>query len=52
MAAILIVLLVAALLFGIGFAAHLFWIIAAIVLVVWLLGFLIRPRHQARWYYW
>jgi hypothetical protein len=49
---LLIVLLLAAILFGIGVAIHLLWIVAAIVLAVWLVGFVVGPRHQHRWYYW
>jgi len=51
MFAALLLLLLAAILFGFGFATHaLFWI-AAIVLVVWLVGWLVRPAG-GRWYYW
>lgn len=49
---LLVVLLLAALLFGIGVAIHLLWIVAVIVLAVWLVGFLVGPRRQKRWYYW
>jgi uncharacterized membrane protein len=49
---LLIVLLLAALLFGVGVVVHLLWIVAVIVLVVWLIGFLVGGRHQKRWYYW
>jgi hypothetical protein len=38
-------------LFGVGFAIKFLWIIAAIVLVVWLIGFLARGA-EARWYRW
>ncbi len=51
MIALLLVLLLAALLFGVGFAAHFLWIIAAIVLVVWLIGFVARSADAA-WYRW
>jgi hypothetical protein len=51
MLALIAVLLLAALLFGVGFAAHLLWIIAAIVLVVWLIGFIARSADAA-WYRW
>ena len=51
MLALLLVLLLALLLFGIGFTAHLLWIIAVIVLVVWLIGFAARGA-DARWYRW
>lgn len=45
------VLLLALILGGAGFAAHVLWIVAIVVAVVWLLGFLIRP-HGGRWYRW
>jgi hypothetical protein len=51
MLALLLVLLLAILLFGIGFTAHLLWIVALVVLVLWLLGFLVRGP-EARWYRW
>ncbi|HEY8844139.1 MAG TPA: hypothetical protein VIM23_09570 [Gaiellaceae bacterium] len=51
MLALLLVLLLALLLFGIGFTAHLLWIVAVIVLVLWLIGFLARGP-EARWYRW
>jgi hypothetical protein len=55
MAIILLVLLLALILGGLGFAIHLLWWVALVVLVLWLLGFLIRvgegtPRR--RWYRW
>lgn len=53
MAILLLVLLLALILGGLGFAMHLLWWIAIIVLVIWLLGFVIRgaetagrPRHR------
>ncbi|WP_405577639.1 DUF5670 family protein [Streptomyces sp. NBC_01190] len=53
---LLLVLLLAVLLFGAGFALHLLWWIAVIVLVVWVLGFLVRGTHSSgsrgRWYRW
>ncbi|SDO67985.1 hydrophobic protein [Actinacidiphila guanduensis] len=55
MGPLLVVLLLALLLFGIGFAVKVLWWIALVVLVVWLLGFLVRPRSGAgrgRWYRW
>jgi len=51
MLALLVVLLLCALLFGVGFAWNLLWIIAAVVLVLWLIGFLARGP-EARWYRW
>ncbi|MGI8332570.1 hydrophobic protein [Actinomadura scrupuli] len=55
MALILAVLLLALLLGGLGFAAHVLWWVAVIVLVVWLLGFVLRLGEGAgrgRWYRW
>jgi hypothetical protein len=57
MALILIVLLLAVILAGAGFALHLLWWIALIVLAIWLLGFLFRSaegagRSRGRWYRW
>jgi hypothetical protein len=55
MAALLIVLLLAVVLFGLGFALKVLWWVAAAVLVVWLLGFLFRAAEgdrRRRWYRW
>ncbi|MDT9695414.1 hydrophobic protein [Streptomyces sp. P17] len=56
MVPLLVVLLLALILFGAGFAVELLWWIAAIVLVLWLLGFLVRGTTAAgsrgRWYRW
>jgi hypothetical protein len=55
MALILIVLLLALLLGGLGFAIHILWWIALVVLVIWLLGFLLRVGEggsRSRWYRW
>lgn len=55
MAALLIVLLLAVVLFGLGFALKVLWWIAAAVLVVWLLGFVFRAAEgsgRRRWYRW
>ena len=51
MLALLLVLLLVALLFGVGVAVHWLWILAAIVLVVWLIGFVFRAANAA-WYRW
>lgn len=51
MLALLLFLLLVALLFGLGAAVHLFWIVAVVALVLWLVGFLLRPRG-GRWFYW
>ena len=57
MAIILLVLLLALILGGLGFAVHILWGIALVVLVIWLLGFLFRAaegggRRRGRWYRW
>ncbi|WP_181767672.1 DUF5670 family protein [Streptomyces albidus (ex Kaewkla and Franco 2022)] len=56
MVPLILVLLLALLLFGAGFALKALWWIAVIVLVVWLLGFFIRPARgggaKGRWYRW
>ena len=54
---ILLVLLLALILAGAGFALHLLWWIALIVIAIWLLGFLFRAaegtgRRRGRWYRW
>jgi fatty acid desaturase len=53
---IIAVLLLALILFGVGFAVHVLWWIALIVLALWLLGFLFRTAEGAgprrRWYRW
>ncbi len=51
MLALIAVLLLAALLFGVGFAFKFLWIIAAVVLVVWLIGFVARSA-TGTWYRW
>jgi hypothetical protein len=51
MLALLLVLLLALILFGVGFTLKWLWIIAAIVFLVWLIGFLARGA-EARWYRW
>jgi len=55
MALILLVLLLALLLGGLGFAVHILWWIALIVLIVWIVGFLVRVGEggsRSRWYRW
>ena len=51
MVALLLFLLLVAILFGLGAALHVLWIIAIIALLLWLVGFLFRPG-RGRWYYW
>jgi hypothetical protein len=55
MGVILLVLLLAVVLGGLGFAAHLLWVIAAIVFVAWLVGFgfsggELSRGGRSRWY--
>ncbi|MHB8328037.1 MAG: hydrophobic protein [Acidimicrobiales bacterium] len=55
MALILLVLLLALVLGGLGFAAHVLWIIAVVVFVFWLAGFALARGKSAgsrRWYRW
>jgi hypothetical protein len=56
MVPLLLVLLLALILFGAGFAVKALWWIAVIVLVVWLLGFVMRSTgtggRKGRWYRW
>ena len=52
MALVLAALLVV-LLFGAGgFALHVLWIVAVVLLVAWVLGFAMRGVDGARWYRW
>lgn len=55
MVPLLIVLLLALLLFGAGFALQVLWWVALVVLVLWLVGFVARPAgsgRRSRWYRW
>jgi hypothetical protein len=55
MGIILLVLLLALILGGLGFAIHILWWIALIVLVIWLIGFVVRTGEggsRGRWYRW
>ena len=55
MGIILLVLLLALNLGGLGFAVHVLWWIALVVLVLWALGFLFRVGEgtsRRRWYRW
>jgi len=52
-AVVLLVLLLALILAGAGFAIHLLWILAVIVFVAWAVGWLIRATEgggRRRWY--
>ena len=50
MAAVLLLVLVA-ILFGLGFVVKALLWVALIMFVLWLVGFLVRPSG-GRWYYW
>jgi hypothetical protein len=56
MVPLLIVLALALILFGAGFAVNILWWIAIVVIVLWALGFLVRPAssggRRGRWYRW
>ncbi|GHI29719.1 hypothetical protein Sdagh_14490 [Streptomyces daghestanicus] len=56
MVPLLLVLLLALILFGAGFALKVLWWVALVVLVLWLLGFLVRGTTagggRGRWYRW
>jgi len=52
MGIVLLVLLLALIFGGLGFAVHALWIIAAVILVAWLIGFAMRSGESARWYRW
>ena len=52
---LILALLVVLLFFGFGFAAHLLWIVAAVLLVLWLVGLAIGRGESAgshRFYRW
>jgi hypothetical protein len=52
---LLLALIIVLLFFGVGFAIHLLWIVAAVFLVLWLIGFAIGRgegagrHHFYRW---
>ncbi len=54
MGVILLVLLLALIFAGIGFAVHLLWIVAVIVFVAWVIGWALAKGESAggrrRWY--
>jgi hypothetical protein len=50
-AVILLLLLLIAILFGLGFVVKWLFILAAVLFVLWLAGWLVRPSG-GRWYYW
>ncbi|GAA1249483.1 hypothetical protein GCM10009665_45340 [Kitasatospora nipponensis] len=56
MVLLIVVLLLALILGGAGFAVHVLWWVALVVLVLWLLGFVLRSPAgsggRSRWYRW
>ena len=56
MVALIALLLILALFGGLGFAAHILWIVLIVALVLWLIGFLIGGVESGvgrrRWYRW
>ncbi|MCX4547052.1 hydrophobic protein [Streptomyces sp. NBC_01565] len=53
MVPLLLVLLLVLILFGAGFALKILWWVAIAVLVLWLIGFVARPKGgSGRWYRW
>jgi len=52
---VLLAALLVLLVFGLGFAIHVLWIVAAVLLVLWLIGFVVGrgegagSRHFYRW---
>lgn len=49
---ILLVLILAILFGGLGFALHALWWIAIILAIAWLIGFVVRTGEGRRWYRW
>ncbi len=52
---LILALLLVLLFFGLGFAAHLLWIVAVVLLVLWLVGFAMGRGESAgshRFYRW
>ena len=52
---LILVLLLVLVLFGSGFAVKALWIVAGVLLVLWLLGFVLRRPAgggPGRWYRW
>jgi len=48
---VLLLLLLVAILFGLGFVVKWLFIVAAVLLILWVAGWLVRPSGR-RWYYW
>jgi hypothetical protein len=56
MIALIVLLLILAIFGGLGFAAHVLWIVLIAAVILWLLGFLIGGVESGvgrrRWYRW
>ena len=52
MGLILLVLLLALLFGGLGFAVHALWVVAAVFFIAWIAGFAFHGSEGARWYRW
>jgi hypothetical protein len=56
MVAVIVLLLLLALFGGLGFAAHVLWIVLIVAVALWLLGFLVggvdAGLGRRRWYRW
>ena len=52
MSIVVLVLVIALALFALGFVVKLLWVLAAIILVIWLVGFVARGAEGSRWYRW
>lgn len=54
MIALVVLLLLLAVFGGLGFAAHVLWLVLIVAVVLWLLGFLLAPHGTGRrgWYRW
>jgi len=51
MGLVLAIFILALLFGGLGFAVHALWIVAVVLLALWVLGFLVRGA-EASWYRW
>jgi hypothetical protein len=49
--AVLLALLLVALLFGLGFAVKVLWLVALVALALWVIGFFVAGAER-RWYHW
>jgi hypothetical protein len=54
MVAVIVLLLLLALLGGLGFAAHVLWFVLIVAVALWLIGFLVGgvDSGRRRWYRW